>query len=608
VWPADLWLTTVVPAPFGATLASMAAAVPVAGGSSSLLGPFRVVALVVAVGFGALVSAGFPPSGSTVTTYADASATATVMGLFAGGSLLAAGALAVWSGPSRAVGAMLVASGLLWFSPDWAGWEGGPAVVRGLADVVTPLLPVVLLGLVAAVSGRRLRTVAAVAMAVGVLSAGLAAVDDPFLDPVCWPTCSDSALLISSRPRLADVLSVGLSAAWLGIAGAVWFGAARRWRAASTVARRWNGTLFGGLAVVGAVEVAYGAAVLIGTETAHDPLFLRLHVGRAAAWSLLALAAAWTTYRHLGRRRALSTLAAALETTGEPGSLAGTLRSVTGDRELDVRYPVGDGERQVDAEGRTVASPPGPGRTSTPLRRGDRTVAVLVHDQAVLPVEALDGVLGPAARLALENERLAAELLARAHDVAESQRRIVLTGDQARRRLERDLHDGAQQSLLALSFRLRLARSAAERAGEETTVAELDRGGELVQGALDDLRSLAHGIHPAVLSQSGLAAALRSLADECPVPLELDTVADQRFDPSVELAAWMVVRDVAWRDGSEQATAVTVRVVREGGGLVVQLDGAGSELPTGTTDRVGALGGRIVATAIGLRVELPCGS
>jgi signal transduction histidine kinase len=273
-----------------------------------------------------------------------------------------------------------------------------------------------------------------------------------------------------------------------------------------------------------------------------------------------------------------------------------------------VRYPVGSDERQVGADGRTVAEPPGPGRKATPLQRGDRTVAVLVHDPAVLPVAALDAVLGPAARLALDNERLAAERLARAYDVQESQRRIVRTGDEARRRLERDLHDGAQQSLLALSYRLRLTRTTAERAGEGTAVRELDRGLELVQGALDDLRRLAQGIHPAVLAQSGLAAALRALADESPVPLELDALPAERFDASVELAAWVVVRDAADCAALDQSDGLGVRVERQGDRLVVELAGAAGGLPTGTADRVGALGGSVLGTSTGIRVELPCGS
>lgn len=607
-WTAHLWLATVAPARFGATLASMAAAAPVAGRSWPLLHPAGIVAVVIALGVGVLAATGVPSTDALVTTYAASSAPARALGLLAGGSVLAAGAIAVWCGPSRALGALLVASGVLWFAPDWAGWEGGPGVVRGVASLVSPLLPVVLVGILGTVSGARGRGAVTAAVVVGLLSAGFAVVDDPFLDPVCWPTCSDSALLISSRPALAGALGSLLSLAWVGLAGLAVFGAGTRLVAASPVARRWSGGLLAAVAAVGAVEVAYGLARFFGQETADDSVFVGIHAARAVAWSLLAAAAGWTTLRHLARRRSLVGLAAELETTGGPGSLADTLRTVTGDPDLDVRYPVGHAERQVGADGRTVPAGPGAGQISTPLRHGHRTVAVLVHDPAVLPVDALDAVLGPAARLALDNERLAAERLARAYDVQESQRRIVLTGDEARRRLERDLHDGAQQSLLALSYRLRLTRSTAERAEDWSTVAELDRGLELVQGALDDLRRLAHGIHPAVLSQSGLAAALRALAEEGPVPLELAALPAERFDHSVELAAWVVVRDIAERAALEQVAALDVRVDREGHRLVIEVTDTGEGVPTATADRVGALGGRVLSTATGVRVELPCAS
>jgi signal transduction histidine kinase len=586
----------------------MAAAAPVAGGSALLPRVAGILAAAVAVGVGVLAFTSLPAGGSLVTSYATASAPARALGLLAGCSVLAAGALAVWFGPTRAVGMLLLAAGILWFAPDWAGWEGGPGVVRGIATLLTPLLPVALFGLVGTLLGAPGRRTVAAVTAMGVLSAGLVAVDDPFLDPVCWPTCSDSALLISSQPELADVLGSLLSLAWVGLACLAVVGAVTRLVAASPVSRRWSGVLFAGIAAVGAVEVAYGLAQLVWTETADDSAFVALHLMRAVAWFLLASAAVWTTQQHLSRRRSLTGLAAELETTAGPGSLAGTLRSVTGDPDLDVRYPVGADERQVGADGRTLTEQPGPGRTATPLRRGDRTVAILVHDPAVLPVAALDAVLGPAARLALDNERLAAERLARGFDVQESQRRIVRTGDEERRRLERDLHDGAQQSLLALSYRLRLTRTTAERAGEWTAVAELDRGLELTQGALDDLRRLAHGIHPAVLAQSGLAAALRALADESPVPLELEALPAERFDPSVELAAWVVVRDTADRAALEQSDGLVVQVDRVRDRLVVEVTGAGGGLPTPTADRVGALGGSVFRTVTGVRVELPCGS
>jgi signal transduction histidine kinase len=362
------------------------------------------------------------------------------------------------------------------------------------------------------------------------------------------------------------------------------------------------------IGAVGAVETGYGTALLTRVENAGDAVFAGLYLGRAGAWSILAVASVWVTARHVARHRALAGLAAELETAAEPGSLAATLRAVTGDPDLEVLYPVGRDGRHVGADGRSASATTASGRTATPLRRGAETVAVLWHDPTVLPVDALDQVLGSAARLALENERLAAERLARMHDVQESRHRIVATGDEARRRLERDLHDGAQQSLLALSYMLRLARASADRTGQTVVVAELDRGLVQTQSALDDLRDLAHGIHPAVLSEAGLAAALRSLAERSAVPLELAAVTAERFTASIELAVYAVVRDAAERADPERTAALAVRVGREDGLLVVHVDGHDGRVPAEIADRLGALAGEVRTTADGVRVVLPCAS
>ena len=586
----------------------MAAAAAVAGGSAPHLRSVRVVVLGLAVSCAALAVTGLPPGGSLVTTYAAVSATARAADLVAGMSLLCAGTAAVWRGPSVRSGTLLVGAGLLWFAAGWAGWEGGPPLVRGLAALVAPLLPVVLVGLLATLPGGRRGWTVVAACLVGGLSLGVASVDDPFLDPVCWPTCSENALLVSRRPELAGPLAAALALSWATVAAASLAVSLRRLTGASPAARRWDGALLAAVAVTAAVETGYGLASLIGTETADDAVFRGLHLGRAAAWSVLALAAIWRTQRQLVRGRALSHLVSDLETSAAPGPLAGRLRALSGDPDLDVHYPVGSDGRLVTADGRTVATGTRPGRTATPLRRGRRTVAVLEHDPVVLPVEALDAVLGPAARLALENERLAAERLARLHDLQESQRRIVVTGDEARRRLERDLHDGAQQSLLALSYLLQVARGSAQRQGERGVLAAVDEGLRHVHLLLDDLRGLAHGIHPAVLSQSGLAAALRSLAEVSAVPLEILSMPAGRYDPSVELAAYVAVRDAAAVADRREAPALVVRSHREEDLLVIELDGAGSALPAAAVDRVGALGGRLLGTVTGVRVELPCGS
>lgn len=565
---------------------------------------------VGAVAYALLAVMSLPPSLPLVTTYGAASPTARVAGLLAGLLLLAAGALAVTVGSSRRVGAVLTAAGVAWFAPDWAGWEGGPALVRGLATVTGPLLPVLLLGLLATSTiGRRLlRVTVAAGGVVGLIAVGWVMVDDPFLRPQCWPTCSDSALLVTSLPELATGLGLTLAGARATVGATAAIVAVRLLLTASVAARRWEGALLVGTAFAGAAEASYGVALLTRVEDGEDPIFAGIYLARAAAWSILGLLSLYTTQRFVGRRRGLSVLAAELETAPSTGALAARLRSVTGDHQLDVHYPAGRDGDFVTADGQPVVHAADTGQTATSLRSGEQTVAVVVHDRAVLPVDVLEQVLGPAARLGLENERLAAERLARLRDVQDSRRRIVKTGDETRRRLERDLHDGAQQSLLALSFRLRVARDTAEQSGDEAARSDLDRALAAAQVAMDDLRSLAGGIHPAVLSQAGLAVALQSLAEESSVPVELDDVTSERFAASVELAAYAVVQDAAQRAPATGSPALLVRAVRQQSALVVTVDGHPGDVPPDIGDRVGALGGHLVPTEQGVRAELPCGS
>ena len=146
------------------------------------------------------------------------------------------------------------------------------------------------------------------------------------------------------------------------------------------------------------------------------------------------------------------------------------------------------------------------GHALTLLVRDGRRVALVTHAAGVAELEY---EIGAAVRLALENERLQAEVLAQLHDLRESRTRIVETGDAERRRLERDLHDGAQQRLLALSYDLRLARARAEAEGDVSTGSRLAEATSEAQAALGELRELAQGIHPAILTEAGLRPRLR---------------------------------------------------------------------------------------------------
>ena len=435
VGTADLWLTTVVSAPFGATLASMAAAAPVAGGlrpssgrPGSSLSSSRSASVPCLHRFPARRihrhdlrrRVGHGPHDGPVRR-----------GLAAGRRGARGLVRAV-----RAVGACSsrqARSGSLLTGP-------GGRVDRASSGDRHPrhaVLPVALFGVVGAVSGRRLRTVRLVAMAVGVLSAGLAVVDDPFLDPVCWPTCSDSALLISSQPVLAEVLERGPGRG---------LGRGRRTgvvRCGASVAR--------GVGRRPSLErhalrwARRGRCRRSGVRrrrTGRDrdrrrPRFLGLHVGRAAAWSLLAAAAIWTTQRHCpaaGRWPVWPR-------TWRPPVVRDRWPAPCGRSPVTRSWTCGTRSAPTSgrwADGRTVGDHLRPGRIATPLRRGDRTSPSSCTTPRCcrsLPWTRCSDRPRDWPWTTSDSRRNGS----RGRTTSESQRRIVRTGDEARRRLERDL-------------------------------------------------------------------------------------------------------------------------------------------------------------------------
>jgi signal transduction histidine kinase len=294
-------------------------------------------------------------------------------------------------------------------------------------------------------------------------------------------------------------------------------------------------------------------------------------------------------------------------------SLRDELAEALGDPSLELAYWTPTG--WVDAEGAPfiVAE----GRASTPVEN----VALLVHDASVAEERELVSAVVGAAALALENERLAAELRASVKELRASRARIVNTADAARRAIERDLHDGAQQELVALALSLRLARTRVERDPAEAAKL-LDAATRDLQAALQSLRELARGIHPAVLSDHGLGAALQALAQRFPFPVEIAAVPDERLPDAVEAAAYFVVAEAITNVARyAHANVATVSVERAGDDLVVTVtdDGIGGADPTagsglrGLADRVAALEGRLsVDSPAGrgttVRATIPCPS
>jgi len=320
----------------------------------------------------------------------------------------------------------------------------------------------------------------------------------------------------------------------------------------------------------------------------------------------------------LGRAGAVSVLVERLR----GGSVRDALADALGDPSLALAYWLPESRRYVDDEGHTVVLPPdGRDRAVTEIQRDDKPVAAIVHDAALLEEPELVRAAGAAAALALENERLNAELHARYEDLRASRARLVAASDAARRRIERDLHDGAQQRFVALSLLLRLARTSAP--DDSRTASLVDEAMAQLTAGLAELRELARGIHPAVLSERGLAAALESLATRAPVPVEVTGDPGERLPPAAETAAYFTAAEALTNVARyAHATAATITLRREPDVLTVEIadDGIGGADPAsgsglrGLVDRLGAVDGRLEidsppggGTRLRARIPVPAG-
>jgi signal transduction histidine kinase len=308
-------------------------------------------------------------------------------------------------------------------------------------------------------------------------------------------------------------------------------------------------------------------------------------------------------------RSAIARLAADLGEAPAPGSLQAALARSLGDETLEVAYWLPRSQRYVDAAGRPLEPLAADGRAATTIVRGGQPVALVLHDSA-LSGAAMERELGAATRLAVDNERLRAEVVSQIEDLRASRARIVEAGDATRRRLERDLHDGAQQRLLALSYDLRIARAAAEKDGDLVDARLLAEAAGEAQAALEELRELAHGIHPAILTEAGLGPALATLADAAGLPVEIGEIPAERFPAPVETAVYVVVAEAIADAARRSAGFASVSVTSDDGLLFVEVADDGAKRISALThvaDRVGARGGRLEAANGIVRAQIPAG-
>ena len=576
--------------------------------------PGRWVLLVVVTGY-AVASVGLVLTISTPTSYPAVSTAAAGVALVAGLGLIAVGMVGVWDRASLAVAPVAVALGVVWFAPVWVGWAAGPATLRSVAMVVAPFLLVLLVHLGLAFPTGRLWArrdrvaVGVVYLATCGYSLVRAGVRDPFRDVHCWSNCADNVFLVSTLPGLAEALDT----AWLWTSVAVGLLLAgilvRRLVVATRAGRGLTWPVLVPVAVAAVGEATYAAALL--RDPAEDPsgqLFAAVFLVRALAMAALAGGLAWAWGRQRWARRALSGLAADLGDAARPGTLSGILARALGDPSVQVGYWLPASGRYVDRDGRDLgALEDTPGRARTRIERRGVLVAVVVHDPGVTGTRDLQAEIGPATALAIDNERLRAGVLAQVEDLRTSRARVVQASDAAREQLERDLHDGAQQRLLAVTYELRLARAAAHAAGDQDAERVLASATDQAHAVVAQLRDLAHGIYPAILTEAGLGPAVWSLADEAALPVEVDRVPQVRFPTPVERAVYVLVGhgiDVAVRSGADH---VQVDVVHADGVLTVRIAPMVRPPAVHVVDRVGALGGQVTLAGGMLSAEVPCG-
>jgi signal transduction histidine kinase len=297
-----------------------------------------------------------------------------------------------------------------------------------------------------------------------------------------------------------------------------------------------------------------------------------------------------------------------------PDQIEPALARAVGDPSLRLALWLPDAHRYVDCDGAPITVADGQaGRAVTVVGPTQEPVAAIVHDGSLVEQRALLVAAGSAAALAFENARLQAKLRAQLAELRASRARIVSAGDAERKRLERDLHDGAQQRLLAAGLALQLL------ADDHDNAALLADARAELQAGLRDLRELARGIHPAILTAQGLSAAIRSLADRAPVPISV-AVAEGRHPEPVESAAYFVVSEALANIAKHaHAHSALVSIEREDGHLIVAVrdDGRGGAHDAvggglrGLADRVGALNGRLVVDSpLGegttVKAEIPC--
>jgi signal transduction histidine kinase len=577
-----------------------------AGGLQRLSGSWSAVIAVAAVIGGAGLSALILASDHYRDRYAFA-----VLGPLVGWNYVATGLYAWRRRPESRFGAILVALGFAWFLAALDG-ASSPVVYTLAVTFQTTWLGLFMHMLLSFPTGRletssrRWAAAAAyVAFGLGYLPVMLVSTSDAV--GLCAGSCPRNVLQITHDAALGDVLLAAAGVLQVGVVVIVAGMLIRRWRRAGAAARRALAPVYMAGAATVALAAAYGA-----TRTHLIAQLAVLGVGLTPFGFLAGLLRARLA------RAAVADLVVALERDSASTALRDALARTLGDPSLELAYWLPEFGTYADLDGHRVDVGARDGRSVTVIRRASGPVAALLHDSALCDERELLDAVCAAAGIALENARLRAELHARLDELRGSRARIVEATRRERQRLERNLHDGAQQRLVTLSLELGMLES--RLAAQPELQERLGQVRAEAATCLQELRVLARGLHPAVVTDHGLTVALEGLATRCPVPVRLDLELPDRVPQDLEVAAYFMVAESLTNVAKyARATHATVAVRRERGEVVVEVidDGVGGASTEGGTglrglaDRVEALDGRLLIWSpdgggTRVRAEIPC--
>jgi signal transduction histidine kinase len=522
--------------------------------------------------------------------------------LVIGGGFAGVGLFAWYRRPDNRTGVLMYATAYAWYISLFTFTE--PPLLFSIGFWLGNLFTIPVLHLALAFPSGRLETradrvlvsVGYVTVTLGLLPVAL------FMEPseLGCTACPENLFLIDSKPSFAGAWLDGVSVVGIIVLLGVAARLVQRWRQASRPLRRIVTPVYvsGGLLMI--MLAALLTMAIFGTS---DRVTEIVYYSALLPFGLVPyLFLAGLLRGRMLRGRGLGSLVRRLQGGVGRGELRSGLAEALGDPSVEVAYWLPDPQQYVDADGRRVELPKADSdRAVTDVEREGRRIAALVHDPSLLDDPETVREACAAAALALENERLEAELRAKVEELRGSRARLVEVGLRQRRRLERDLHDGAQQRLVSLALLLRLARENLESQPRETGRL-LDRSRDELDEALNELRELARGIHPAVLSDRGLGAAVEAIAHRAPLPVEVGELPPARLPEHVELTAYFVVSESLTNVARyAAATQATVAVTQSNGRLVVEVrdngvGGADIEHGTGLRglkDRLAAIDGRL---------------